>query len=80
MDPLGGLLFTLVHFSAFHSLTGLLLSCLFISVVDDTHIGPILVVFYSFFFLVKFGRPCKSASQVCCLDFFKVVFKVFAFV
>ncbi len=61
MDPLGGLLFTLVHFSAFHSSIGLLLSCLFLSVVDDTH-GPILVVFYSFFFLVKFDRPCNLAS------------------
>jgi hypothetical protein len=59
MDPLGGLLFTLVHFRTFHSLVGLLLYCLFPFVVDDTHIiGLVLIVFQvfsSFFFLVKFG-------------------------
>jgi hypothetical protein len=46
MDPLGDLLFTLVHFHTFHNLACLLLSCVFPSVVDDTHIiGLVLVVF-----------------------------------
>jgi len=59
-------------------------SCLvFFSVAYDTHIiGFASVVYQIFhhFFLVKFGRPCNLAPQVCYLVSFGVVFKVFAFI
>jgi len=37
-DPLGGLLFTLVHLCAFHCSTNFFPSCLFPSILDGTHI------------------------------------------
>ncbi len=40
-DPLGGALFVLAHFRALHSTTSCFPSCLFPSIIDDTHIiGP----------------------------------------
>jgi hypothetical protein len=44
-DPLGGMLFTLAHFCALRFTTTTHFTCVFPSLVDDTHIvGPILNV------------------------------------
>jgi len=46
-DPLGGALFVLTHFRALHSTSNHFPSCLFPSIVDDTHIiGPPSIVSY----------------------------------
>ncbi len=44
-DPLGGALFALAHFRALHSIANHFPSCLFPSIVNDTHmIGPPFIV------------------------------------
>jgi hypothetical protein len=44
-DPLGGALFVLAHFRALHFIVSHFTSCLFPSIIDDTHIiGPLSIV------------------------------------
>jgi hypothetical protein len=48
-DSLGGALFTLTHFKALCSTTSLFPSCLFLSIVNDTHIIGALFIVYEHF-------------------------------
>jgi hypothetical protein len=48
-DPLGGFLFTLVHFCVFHNSTDHIPSCLFPSIVNDTHIIKCALVVFKVF-------------------------------
>ncbi len=43
-DPLGGALFALAHFKALHFIVSHFSSCLFPSIVDDTHIIGVMDV------------------------------------
>jgi hypothetical protein len=46
-DPLRKTLFVLTHFRALRSITNRFPSCLFLSIIDYTHIiGPLLIILF----------------------------------
>jgi len=62
----GGGLFTLAHFKTLCSIVSELLSCLFPSIIDDTHIlGPILIITSTYEHLwIKLYVICLSIQLI----------------